>query len=207
MLNAPAAERNKNAILSILRKVLSPDKQLSALEVASGSGQHVTWFAQNFPNITWQPTEYDADSLKSIDAYRESCEQAKTRVKPAQLVDITQPIECWPQQVAQQRYDFILNINMIHISPYTCTIGLFRAGAELLKNDGLIILYGPFAVDGVLSPESNVAFDRSLRSRDPDWGVRDTRDVIQTGKQFNFKFMQTFEMPANNKILIFQKSS
>uniref|UniRef100_T1KWI3 Methyltransferase domain-containing protein n=1 Tax=Tetranychus urticae TaxID=32264 RepID=T1KWI3_TETUR len=182
ILNAPAAERKKNSILSILRKVLSPDKQLSALEVASGSGQHVTWFAQHFPNITWQPTEYDADSLKSIEAHRESCEQAKTRVKPAQLVDITQPIECWPQQVAQQRYDFILNINMIHISPYTCTIGLFRAGAELLKNDGLIILYGPFAVDGVLSPESNVAFDRSLRSRDPDWGVRDTRDVIQTGK-------------------------
>ncbi|XP_053201119.1 methyltransferase-like 26 [Panonychus citri] len=208
MLQAPAAERNKNPILSILRKVLPPDVQLNGLEIASGTGQHVTWFASNLPNIIWQPTEYDQSSLASIRAYRESNDEIKSRVKPPELVDVTKPLDLWPQQVAKlSHYDFILNVNMIHISPYECTIGLFRSGQQLIKENGLIILYGPFSIDGILTPESNVNFDQSLRARDSSWGVRDTRDVGSTAHQFGFRFVQIYDMPANNKILIYRKSS
>lgn len=101
--------------------------------------------------------------------------------------------------------DYIYNANMIHISPYECTIGLFENAGVYLKNDGLMITYGPYSKDGVITPESNVEFHASLKSRNPLWGIRDINDLVKLAEQNNLSLIDTVEMPANNKTLVWKK--
>jgi SAM-dependent methyltransferase len=105
-------------------------------------------------------------------------------------------------------YDMIYNANMIHISPYACTEGLFRNAGLLLKPGGLLVTYGPYAFDGVLTPESNVRFDAGLKSSNPDWGVRDVELQLKPlAQRHGLKLELIFDMPANNKTLVWVKQS
>jgi hypothetical protein len=111
----------------------------------------------------------------------------------------------WPVD-KQTKLDLIICSNVIHISPWNCTLGLFEGSSALLKDGtGLLITYGPYAVDGILTPESNVNFDISLRSQNPEWGVRDIRDLKQLAQKNKMTFVSMHEMPANNKLLVFRK--
>uniref|UniRef100_A0A3Q3IJS8 Methyltransferase-like 26 n=1 Tax=Monopterus albus TaxID=43700 RepID=A0A3Q3IJS8_MONAL len=200
MLSAAAADRNKGHILAVLRESVNTGKPLQALEIASGTGQHVIHFAQALRNIIWQPSEYDRQTLASIEAYRAG--YPMNNVKPAIHLDVSLPHQYWGG-IQPESFDLVVNINMIHISPMACTEGLFRGAGAVLKPRGLLLTYGPYAVNGQITPQSNVDFNYSLR--------QSLRDL----SSFLHKYMSSHEcmlikyvdMPANNKCLLFRKES
>lgn len=205
MMKAAPSERNKEPILSVLKRVLPTTTPLTVLEIASGTGQHVAYFAPFFQNIMWQPSDIDQRCIESIKLHISNCNLTNVRL-PIYL-DISQPVEYFPKEICQSRFDVIYCANMIHIAPWSCTLGLFAAAGRMLQQEGgLLITYGPYAIDGVLIPESNVNFDKGLRRENPSWGIRDTRDLKVLANQNAMQFVEMFDMPANNKVLIFKKT-
>ena len=194
-LFSAACERNREPILEVLRQAL-PEAGL-VLEIASGTGMHGVHFAPRLPAIRWQPSDTDEGALSSIAAWREA--EPSENLLPAVKLDVVEPM--WPIDQA----DAIFNANMIHISPWICTIGLFEGAARILGPGAPLLLYGPFMVAGAHTAPSNAAFDESLRSRDPRWGIRDQTVVAQTAKDRGFVFERSFGMPANNMILVFRR--
>lgn len=192
--HAPATQRNRDAIADVLREVL-PSSGL-ILEVASGSGEHAVHFAAAFPKLDWQPTDPDPAALASIAAWR--AEAKLPNLRPPIQLDASAD---WP--IAQA--DAILCINMIHISPWEATLGLLKAAGATLPPGGLLYLYGPYTSDGVETAPSNLAFDASLKSRNPHWGLRAVEDVIAAAKAEGLAFEKRIEMPANNLSLLFRR--
>ncbi|XP_069761827.1 methyltransferase-like 26 isoform X2 [Narcine bancroftii] len=187
MMVAPAAGRNKEPILSVIRRHVKPAAAALALELASGSGQHAVHFAQALPNVVWQPSEVEPRSLESISAYI-----AVTRVKNVKqplCIDCSQSWETWGG-LQPNTFDLILNINMIHITEMKCTKGLFKGAGQLLKPNALLITYGPYAINGTITPQSNIDFDLSLRQRNPTWGLRDLSILQKLAEENGMAFQQ-----------------
>jgi SAM-dependent methyltransferase len=193
-ISAPAALRNRDAILAILRKQLPAAGRV--LEIASGTGEHVAHFAAALPGLQFQPSDLDADRRASIDAWAEGL----ANVAPAIELDVTKP---WPEQ----HVDAVLCTNMIHIAPWEATEALIAGAAKALLPHGALILYGPFKIDGAHTAPSNAAFDEDLRTRNPQWGVRDVIEVSGVAAKFNFTMPERVEMPANNLMLIFRNGA
>lgn len=191
-LTAPAAERNKEPILGVLRRVL-PRSGL-VLEIASGTGQHVAHFAKALPGLEWQPSDPDPESRASVRTWTE--ELANVRA-PLDL-DVRRP---WPVERAQA----VISINMIHIAPWAAAEALIAGAAEVLGSDGVLFLYGPFRRFGRHTAPSNAAFDRSLRASDPQWGVRDLEAVVGLAGAAGFALEEVVEMPANNLGVVLRK--
>jgi len=190
----PAAARNRDPILAVLRRVL-PEHGL-VLEIASGSGEHVAHFAAALPALTFQPSDRDATMLDSIAAHATGL----ANVRPPVALDVTAP--AWPVV----RADALLCINMIHISPWRATEGLMAGAGRVLGNGGVLYLYGPYRIDGRHTAESNAAFDASLRAQDPEWGVRDLGDVGALAARHGLARVETVAMPANNFSVVFRRS-
>jgi hypothetical protein len=196
----PAAARNAQPILEVLKRVLVPPafKGARLLEIAAGAGYHAATFAKALPHLTWQPTDPSAEARASITAH----------VAAVRLANLCEPLAldvcdtAWPITET----DAVLCINMIHISPWEATEGLFTGAARLMAGSGLVVTYGPYAIDGDFLAESNVAFDRSLRLRDARWGIRDVKDVAACAAARGFRHDETVHMPANNLMLIFRKN-
>jgi len=194
--HAPATLRNRDAIAAVLADWL-PETG-TVLEVASGSGEHVVHFAAAFPHLDWQPSDPDPAGLTSIAAYR--AEAGLANIAPPRALDASAPE--WPVD----RADAVLCINMIHISPWEATLGLFAGAARLLAPDAPLILYGPYIEPDVPTAASNLAFDASLRARDPAWGLRDTDAVKRVAAEAGFAFAERRAMPANNLMLLFRRT-
>ena len=192
--HAPATGRNREAITNVLRGVLPA--RGTVLEVASGSGEHVIHFAQSFPALEWQPSDPDPVALRSIAGW--IAEAGVRNVAPPVILDASG--DDWPVT----RADAILCINMVHISPWMATLGLLRRAARLLPPDGLLYLYGPYFQPGIETAPSNLAFDQSLRSRNPAWGLRDVSEVAAAAERSGFRLADSVPMPANNLSLIFR---
>ncbi|XP_055875164.1 methyltransferase-like 26 isoform X3 [Biomphalaria glabrata] len=204
MLVADAAERNKQPILDVLKSYLPAATSTKVLEIASGTGQHVSHFAEHLPDITWQPSDITHAYLQSISAHIQH--KKLTNVLPPIKVDITTPLEQWSlQDLKPETYDMIYNSNMVHISPWETSQGLFKAAGYLLKKDGVLFMYGPFKINGLLTPESNIRFNEYLISQDVRWGVRDIVDLEKLAQENGLKLEKMVDMPANNKSVIFRK--
>jgi hypothetical protein len=196
LLTSAAAERNKDPILTVLEPVLPASG--SVLEIASGTGQHVCFFAAQLPGIRWQPSEPDA-------AHREAIE---TRVREAGLTNVAPPIALdvhqprWPVAAG---YDAILCINMVHIAPWSATNALCIGAARHLATGGKLVLYGPYLEQGSAAP-SNLDFDSTLKRRNQEWGLRDLEDVTRTAALHGLHRQQIVRMPANNLTVVFTKA-
>jgi hypothetical protein len=192
---APATERNKEPILDVLRCVL-PQPAL-VLEVASGLGQHGAHFARFLPHLVWQPSETDAESLGVL----------RARVAQTALPNLLTPLtldvqsERWPIE----RADAVFNANMIHISPWAATRGLFVGSARLLAPGALLITYGPYLVPGQATAQSNLDFDAWLRAKNPDYGLRDLGEVSALASEAGFELKESIAMPANNLSVVWRR--
>jgi len=194
--HAPATLRNRDAIAAVLADWLPATG--TALEIASGSGEHAVHFAAAFPHLDWQPSDPDPAGLTSIAAYR--AEAGLANLAPPVALDAASAD--WPVD----RADAILCINMVHISPWEATPGLFAGAARLLESGAALILYGPYTEPDVPTAASNLAFDTSLRSRNPAWGLRDTDAVKAAAADAGFVFAERRVMPANNLMLLFRRT-
>ena len=195
---SPAADRNKQPILDVLREVL-PDHG-TALEIASGTGQHVAWFAANLPQWTWQATDAVPAALDSISAW--VAEQGLLNVRPPLVLDVMAP-EWLPGDVV---FDLVYCANMLHISPWTTCAALMQGSARHLAPGGLLVTYGPYLEDGVPTSEGNLGFDKSLRAQDPAWGIRRKEDVAQEAARAGLRLQARHAMPANNLLLVWAKA-
>ena len=191
---APAAARNRDPLWAVLGPRLPSYGRV--LEIASGTGEHVTAFAAQRPDLTWLPSDPDADMRASIDAHVAARELFN--VPPAMDLDVT----WWPWNV--KPVDAVVCINMLHISPWNATESLLAGTAEVLNTGGRLFIYGPFKRAGYHVSESNARFDASLRARDRHWGVRDIDDVTAVAQEHNLALEDVVEMPANNQTLIFR---
>ena len=192
---SPAAERNKQSILERLQQVLPA--RGTALEIASGTGQHVAWFAQQMPQWTWQPTDADAPALNSIDAHITQGRLAN--VQAPLLLDVLSPV--WlPSDTPA--FDAIYCANMLHIAPWATCTALMQGAARHLVSGGRLITYGPYLEDEVVTAPGNLGFDQELRAQNPNWGLRRREDVEQEAALTGLKLAQRFAMPANNLLLV-----
>ena len=193
-LNFPATERNRDSILHVLTPWLANVKQ--ALEVASGSGQHLAHLAPRFPHVNWIPSDLDPAHRRSVAAWT------------ANMENVAAPLELDAMAVSWAEIgpvDLVFCANMIHIAPWEACLGLLARSAEILAPRGALILYGPFMEDGRHNAKSNAQFDESLRSRDPSWGIRDLNEVTAIAAGHNLAFDTKIAMPANNFTVIFQR--
>ena len=193
--HAPATERNREAIATVLERVLA--EASTVIEIGSGTGQHAAFFGARLPRVTWQPTEVDAELLPSIDAW--VSEAGLSSVKPALHLDVTSAD--WP--VAS--VDALVCINVIHIAPKEVLEALLTGAATRLPSGGALVLYGPFQEGGRHTAESNERFDAMLRAQNPAWGVRNLDDVIARAAEFGLRHAETVRMPANNLTVVFRK--
>ncbi len=168
------------------------------LEIAAGTGEHAVHNAAALPSIQWQPTDPDPEALASIAAWRVHASLANL-LPPLQL-DAAAPAT-WPVAGA----DAIVNINMIHISPWAAAQGLMQGASRLLPPGGQLFLYGPYLERDVETAPSNLSFDLSLKHRNPAWGIRQLDDVAALANQHGLMLAERIAMPANNLVVIFKK--
>lgn len=194
--HAPATLRNREPIAEVLARELPASG--TVLEIAAGTGEHAVFFAEAFPAVHWHPTDPSDEALASIAAFR--AEYAGSNLAAPLLLDSAAP-EGWPLE----RADAIVCINMVHISPWEATLGLFRGAARLLgSSGGPLILYGPYIEQGVETAPSNREFDASLKARNPLWGLRDAGTLDEVAAENGMARRARYALPANNIILVYR---
>ena len=193
-LHSPAADRNKQPILDTLRRALPHAGR--ALEIASGSGQHIAHFAAHMPGWQWLASDPSPQALASIAALWPA------GPPPLQLDVLQAP---WPLPASHREVDAIFSANMLHISPWATCAALMQGAARHLDANGRLLVYGPFIVSGQPTSPSNEAFDADLRGRNPSWGLRALAEVQREAEAAGLRLVSTTPMPANNLMLEFQR--
>lgn len=199
-----AAERNKQPILDVLLTLLPG--QGRALEIASGTGQHVVWFGQHLPRWTWQPT--DVEDRQFADIRTQVAAARLDNVRTPRLLDVLQ--QPWLHDDAGDEspaYELIYCANMLHIAPWACCAGLMQGTARHLAPGGCLVTYGPYLEDETPTAESNLSFDTSLRARNPAWGLRRREDVEQEARGAGLRLEARHAMPANNLLLMWRREA
>jgi SAM-dependent methyltransferase len=193
-----ACERNKGPILDVLRRWLGQQTGV-VLEIGSGTGQHAVHFARNLPRLSWQPTER-LESLASLTA-RIEVDGSCNLLAPLEL-DVEQ--SAWPYDA--DSVDAVYTANTLHIVAWPQVQALFRGVGRVLRDEGLLIVYGPFRYGGQFTSHSNAVFDEALRSRDPLSGIRDFEAVDALAAAQGLRLVEDCAMPANNQVLVWQGS-
>ncbi|MEL6495877.1 MAG: DUF938 domain-containing protein [Cyanobacteria bacterium J06623_7] len=196
---APATQRNREPILKILSEVIPP--QSNILEIASGTGEHAVFLSSRLQSSRWIPSDASSQALESIAAWRNT--SSSDNLDLPLSIDVARV--GWQQQLVEQEIDVVVNINMIHISPWQACLGLLVGVEQILAPGGILYLYGPFKREGKHTAPSNASFDLSLRDRNPLWGVRDLEAVVDAAADQNLKLERIIPMPANNLSVIFSR--
>lgn len=195
-LASPAVARNTAPILEVLRAHMPRRGQV--LEIAAGSGEHAVAFAGALPGLAWTPSDPSAEARASIDAWAATA--SLPNLRPPVALDVVDRTT-WPEGPLQA----VVCINMVHISPWAATEGLMALAGSRLATGGLLLLYGPYREAEVPLAPSNAAFDQSLKTRDPAWGLRDRDAVAAAAKAEGLALTRRIEMPANNLVLLFRR--
>jgi len=192
----PSTKKNREFIHSIIKLYL-PERG-NIIETASGTGEHIVYFAEKFSSLNWQPTDRSDEMFWAIKKRSYSLKN----ISDPKIIDL-----CAPNNInTEQNFDAILNINMIHISRWKACIGLFSLAKKTIKDDGFVYLYGPYKKNNSHISLSNEEFDKQLRLKNSSWGVRSIEEVMRVSKKFGFLLYKTHEMPSNNFSHIFYKS-
>ena len=196
-----AAKRNRDPILDVFKQLFPPSGNV--LELASGSGAHINYFAPHFPHIRFQPSDYDQGVFEAI--RKAQTDNANANVWDPVCIDLAKP-ETWPDASAHH-YDVIFAINLFQVAPIVIADGVAQIAARVLKETGFLAIYGPFNVDGKYTAPSNEAFDQELRAANtPEWGLKDVRDIEKAANVHGIILTQWLALPANNFMLIFGKA-
>ncbi len=185
---------NSQPKLSVLKKELS--ENANVLELASGCGQHADFFCQQFPNVSWQPTEINVDLLPSIQAY--STDSLHGNLKHPMLLDARSD---WSLDTV----DAIVSINLLHVSPWEVCTGVLENAGKYLNTNGLILFYGPFIRPDVETAPKNLMFQQRLKSMNPSWGIPDLVTVGEEAAKHNIQLKCLYELPSNNVIVVLKK--
>ena len=203
-LDAPAFHRNHQAISDVLQRYLA-EKSGDAVEVGSGTGQHVVEFARQFPDITWWPSDLNDNHLTSIEAWRLHAQLPN--IRPPRRIDVSDGAWCDAVRIDSGPAELlaVFCANVIHIAPWRVAEGLVAGAGRYLRKGGLLFLYGPFSRGGRHTAPSNAAFNQSLRERDAEWGVRDVEAVKGLTDRAGLSQIEIADMPANNLTLVFER--
>ncbi|NEX21962.1 DUF938 domain-containing protein [Thiorhodococcus mannitoliphagus] len=187
---APSAEENKAAILAVIQPLLANARHL--LEIGGGTGQHAVFFASAMPHLRWQTS----DLGKHLPGIRRWLDEAA-------LPNLPQPIALdvggdWPAQT----FDAVFSANTAHIMPAPQVADMLRGVGRVLGSGGCFLLYGPFNEGGRYTGEGNRSFDAWLKEQDPRMGLRNLEDLEEIGRQNGLRLLETKQMPANNRILV-----
>ena len=196
----PATKRNRDSIAAVLTDYISPNSLF--LEIASGSGEHGVFFQRKFPSIIWQTSDPELINRKSINSWIKH-EGLFTKMPEPLNLDV----EMCPWPITNQLRTLIKGIvciNMIHISPWTCTKALFEESKSYLDPNQFLMIYGPFLRKKIKTSESNLNFDQSLKLQDPLWGLRQLEEVNELALENGFNQEKVIEMPANNLSVIYR---
>jgi SAM-dependent methyltransferase len=195
--HAPRADRSKGPIVDVLRRVL-PDTGI-ALEVGSGTGQHILHFAREFPTLEWQPSDYDQVAVASVDSYRR---EARVRnLREGLLLEVRKKL--WGHGLL----DAVLAIHLVHVTSWSVCEGLFDGARRHLRPGGVLFLQGPFKQGGGFDCPGNAQLDAVLRAKNPDWGLRDLEAVAALGTARGLLVEQVIDMPDNELATVFRKAT
>ena len=194
-LYSPSAGRNKAAIAECLGRLLPQGGRV--LEIGSGTGEHAVAICSQRPDLIWQPSDPDTRSRESQDDW---AKDLNGRMKSSLALDTRD--DNWTAIAGS--IDAIVCCNVIHIAPWSAAEGLARGAETMLRPGAPLILYGPYLEAGNSAP-SNLDFDRSLRARNAEWGVRELEDVKALMTAHGFEFKARIDMPANNLLLVFER--
>ncbi len=192
-----AAERNKGPILEVLKEYIPLNEKARFLEIGSGTGQHAIFFAENFKNCEWVSTDqpsYHKD-LKAV-------------FKKAKIKNLSGPFALTVGKddfPSKKPFNYVYSSNTLHIMSWKHCKTLFKLLGKRLRTGSLVFFYGPFNYNGEFSSRSNEDFDKFLKGRSSQSGIRHFEDVLQAMKKSNFKLLSDHKMPANNRILVFEK--
>lgn len=195
-----AGNRNKDPILAAFREFFP--RSGNALELASGAGLHVNYFAPHFPNVRFQPSDYDADVFETIKSKRAAA--GNTNVADPLRIDLTDP-STFPDP-KERTFDAIFVVNLFQVAPVSIAEGIARLASSVLTPEGFVAIYGPFRIEGRYTTASNEAFDKEILAAGvAEWGLKDVRDLEKAAAPFGLKLARTLDLPANNFILIFDR--
>lgn len=196
-----AGNRNRDPILNVFREILP--KSGHVLELASSAGNHINYFAPHFPQLQFQPSDYNVDVFETIKQNR--AQEGNANVADPIKIDLTAP-ETWPDP-KNRLFDAIFVVNLFQVAPVSIIDGIAQVAARVLTKDGIVAIYGPFKVDGKYTTISNEAFDKEiLAAKVSEWGLKDVRDLERAANQHKIALKKIIDMPANNFILIFGRA-
>lgn len=196
-----AGNRNRDPILKVFEDIFP--KSGAVLELASGAGNHINYFAPHFKELFFQPSDYDADVFETIKQKR--AEAGAANVADPLLIDLAKSAS-WPE-AKDRLYDVIFVVNLFQVAPVAITDGIAALAARVLTKDGFVAIYGPFKVEGKYTTPSNEAFDKEILAANvPEWGLKDVKDLEKAAAPHGIALKKILDLPANNFILIFGRA-
>lgn len=192
---SPACERNSGPILEVLQEYITKDDK-RLIEIGAGTGQHSVFFAPNFPWMEWYPTDV-SDKLDGIRLWLKD--------SGARNIQAPQRLIVGKDDFPKLKFDVVFTANTFHIMHWKECKSLMKLLGHRLRENSKVFIYGPFKYNGHYTSESNEVFDRQLKERDPESGIRSFEDVLNNMTKNGFELLHDYDLPANNRMLVFRR--